>query len=386
MKLFTAFRVSALHLAAFGSLLCVLAPHLAAQTASFAGAQSTLGTGFMQPGGIAVDGAGNLFVTDELNNTLIRIDAVTGAQAILASDLKNPLGVAVDSAGYVYVADTGNNRVVMVPPDAGPQLVAVPTGVSSLVQIALDSAGNLYVADNGGGRVVKFSVDGSAPVNVVTGLADAQGVAVDSAGNVYASDNENEVVYRVTPGGTKTTVSSGFIPTQLAVDAAGNLFITGDGGVEEIPGGTGAPLNIPFSLGYGQGVAVDRRGRLFVSSGGQKTINEVQTRSVDFGNVPVCAKAKQFTPACSQTITLTFNVTLPAEIFPNSVSATSPAVGDFIGNESETCGVETSGSTCTLVLTFSPVAPGLRRNAAVLGDNYNGAIATVEIFGTGIGS
>jgi sugar lactone lactonase YvrE len=370
----------------FGWAVCAGPADLAAQTATFAGAQTTVGSGFSQPTGLAVDSAGDLFVVDNSGSQVVKIAAATGAQTTIGSGLKNPTGVAVDGAGDVFIADAGNNRVVVVPADGGPQLTVGASGLNTPVQIAVDSAGNLYIVDNGNARVVKVSADGSPLTTVGSGFANLQGVAVDASGNVYIADNSNEMVVKVTPGGTQTTVASGLIPTQLAVDLAGDLFIADDGGVRELPAGASSLVNITGTMvtGYGQGVAVDNAGRLFVSVAGQKTVSEVMTGSVDFGSLPVCPAAERNSAACSTTITLNFNVTSPAEVFPYSVSTRGVAIDDYMQNGSETCGAVTSGTTCTLIVTFSPSAPGLRRSAVFLGDRQGQFLATVNVYGTGV--
>ena len=74
----------------------------------------TLGSGFSIPFGVAVDGAGNVFVADTGNGAVKEILAAGGYITIntLASGFNNPTGVAVDGFGNVYVADRDNNRVV----------------------------------------------------------------------------------------------------------------------------------------------------------------------------------------------------------------------------------------------------------------------------------
>ncbi len=70
-------------------------------------------TGLNDPSGVAVDTAGNLYVTDTGNNRVVKLAAGSATQAVLPfTGLDDPYGVAVDAAGNLYVADPGNNRVV----------------------------------------------------------------------------------------------------------------------------------------------------------------------------------------------------------------------------------------------------------------------------------
>lgn len=71
-------------------------------------------TGFSSPGGVAVDAAGNLYVTDTDNRRVVKLAAGSGTRAVLPfTDLYAPEGVARwNTAGDLYVADYGNNRVM----------------------------------------------------------------------------------------------------------------------------------------------------------------------------------------------------------------------------------------------------------------------------------
>jgi sugar lactone lactonase YvrE len=388
MKIALSFPIARFRVVAFALFMSAVQPRLPAQTATFVNAQTSLGSGFSQPTGLAVDSAGDLFVVDNTGSQVVRIDAVTGAQTTIGSGLKNPTSVALDSAGDVFIADGGNNRVVVVPPDGGPQLTVGVSGLETPVQVALDSAGNLYIVDNGNGQVVKVWANGSAPTAVATGLADPQGVAIDSAGNVYISENSAEAVIKVAPGGgSPTTVLSGFIPTQLAVDAAGDLFVGGDGGVMELPAGSATPVNAASGLGgYALGVAVDREGRLYVSLAQQATVTEIFTSSVDFGKVPLCSPGQQTAAGCFLTLSLTFSLTgNEADVSPQGVFTLGAPNSDFVQAAGTTCGFDTDNPLCTVNITFTPSLPGLRQGAVQLGDEHANILATVNLAGTGVG-
>ena len=201
------------------------------------------------PYGVAVDGAGNLYIADTANQRIRKIDA-TGTITTIAgtgeygfggdggpaaeAQLSFPYGVAVDGAGNLYIADTDNQRIRKVDStgtittivgtgevgfsgDGGPateaQLVH-PTGV------AVDEAGNLYIADVVALRIRKVDAAGTITTIAGTGeygfggdggpAADAQlsfpyGVAVDGAGNLYIADTGNQRIRKLTPGGAGAT-------------------------------------------------------------------------------------------------------------------------------------------------------------------------------------
>ena len=73
-------------------------------------------TGLNAPWGVAVDAAGNLYVTDFVNNRVVKLAAGSATQAVLPfTGLKGPDGVAVDAAGNLYVVDAVNNRLLELP-------------------------------------------------------------------------------------------------------------------------------------------------------------------------------------------------------------------------------------------------------------------------------
>jgi sugar lactone lactonase YvrE len=74
-------------------------------------AQTTLGSGFSEPGGVAVDGAGNVYVADFDNSAIKEIPAAGGLVQTLGRGFSYPYDVAVDGAGNVFVADSLNSAV-----------------------------------------------------------------------------------------------------------------------------------------------------------------------------------------------------------------------------------------------------------------------------------
>ncbi|MDP9442396.1 MAG: right-handed parallel beta-helix repeat-containing protein [Actinomycetota bacterium] len=239
------------------------------------------------PRGVAVDGAGNLYIADRSDNRVRRVDA-SGAITTVAGTgvfgysgdagpatharLSFPHGVAVDGSGNVYIADTGNDRVRKVDAsgtittvagtggdgysgDGGP---ATAAELSSPYGVAVDSAGNLYIADTINHRIRK--VDASGTITTVAGTGDhgysgdggpatqaqlrlPRGVAVDNSRNLYIADTLNSRVRKVDASGTITTVAG-----------TGDYGYSGDGG-----------RAIEADLYEPEGVAVDRSGALYIA-------------------------------------------------------------------------------------------------------------------------
>jgi sugar lactone lactonase YvrE len=301
-----------------------------------------------------------------------------------------------DAAGDVFIADRNNSRVVELPAGGGPQFT-VGSGLQWPEGLAVDAAGDLFIADYGHERVVEVPANGASQITLLSypNIYEPFGVAVDAAGDLFISDAYTNLVWELPAGGgPQFTIGSGFdFPLGDAADAAGDAFIadTVNSRVVEVPAGGGPQTTVPASgLHNPTGVAVDAAGDVFIADNNNERVVEVQTVAVNFGNVNVCP-AGQTTPApCSQTLTLNYNVTNPIGSLSfgaiNVVTQGTPNLDFTLASGSTCTGTVFGGSTaCTVNVTFTPLAPGVRMGAVQLYDNLGNLLATTMVHGIGQG-
>ena len=232
-------------------------------------------TGLSGPNSVAVDTAGNLYVTDDYpNERVLKLAAGSATPSVLPfTGLRTPAGVAVDTAGNLYVVDYGNKRVVELAAGSNTQSVLPFTGLNTPGAVAVDASGNLYVVDEGNKQVVELAA-GSATQSVLplTGLNTPGDVAVDAAGNLYVVDEEgNKRVVELAAGSATQSVLpfTGLNnPTGVAVDSAGNVYVTdaGNKGVVKLAAGSNTQAVLPFTALNGPiALAVDGAGNLYVA-------------------------------------------------------------------------------------------------------------------------
>lgn len=203
----------------------------------------------MEPTGIAITGE-TVYIADPLHNLVRKyydphttvyagtgIAGYSGDGGVATSaDLDSPEGVALDSSGNVYIADTANNVVRKV-----------------------SSSGTITTIAGNGSQ--GYSGDGGSATSAE--LDQPAGVAVDSSGNVYVADSGNNVIRRITPSGTITTIAG-----------TGVAGFSGDGGPA-----TSAQLNNPL------GLAVTSGGNLEVADSGNDVVRQISLSTGDISTV-----------------------------------------------------------------------------------------------------
>ena len=325
------------------------------------GAQTSVGSKFISPEGVAVDAAGNVYITDIGLQEVFKVTP-SGHQTTVGSGILVPEGVAVDGAGNVYITDSQSAAVFKVTP--GGVQTTVGSGWDYPSGIAVDGAGNAYVSDPFIDAVYKVTPGGKL-IAVGSGYNTPAGVAVDSAGNVYVADTFNAAVFKITPGGTQTTVGTALIsPAAVAVDAAGDVYIT-DAGTDTVyevtPGGN--QTTVSTGLDVPNGVTLDGPGNLYVAD----TFNE-QVTKIDRTDVP----SLEFDPTKINSTSQDSPKTVDIENIGNrglKLSALTYPQDFPEGSAADDCASSTSlaaASTCALIIDFSPVTPLGSKTSVVL--------------------
>ncbi len=293
---------------------------------------------FNFPQGVASDAAGNLYVADSLNSTIRKISTggvvttLAGTPGLIgsadgtgpAAEFAYPSNVAVDGAGNVYVSDSGNTTVRKITPYGVVTTLAGTPGITgsmdatgpaasfmSVNGIAVDTSGNVYVADLGNDTIREISSGGvvstfAGVTGDTTQLDLPYGVAIDGSGNVYVTDLGDDTVKLISPAGVisplagsagdsgsanGTGVGATFnAPLSIAVDSLGNAYVADDGNLvirEIMPGGVVSTFSgivgtfgdaggtVLATYGSPYGVAVDGSGNVYVADAANNQIRKI---------------------------------------------------------------------------------------------------------------
>lgn len=234
----------------------------------------------LSPGGVALDSAGDVYVTSEgMYGRVVKLTAGSNATTVLPfHGLYQPQGLAVDGAGTVYVADF-NNRVVSLAAGSNDQKVLPFDGLSYPEGVAVDSQGAVYVADRGNSRVVKLAAGAKTQTELpFSGLKNPDGVAVDAAGTVYVADTDNNRIVKL-DANSNTQAELPFqnisVPWGIAVDNSGTVYVTehDKSDVLKFPAGSNTPTVLPFNgLNTPLAVAVDKDRNVYVADRGNDRV------------------------------------------------------------------------------------------------------------------
>ena len=419
---------------------------------------------FRNPQGIALDGSVKVaYIADSVNNVIRKIVLASGAVSTIAGNggsgfggdggpatgavLNTPTGVAVDSVGDLYIADQGNNLIRRVDAltqimstvagggtvatgadqlgDGGPATSAILYGPQS---VTLDPAGNLYIAD-AFHNLVRLVNAASGTITVVAGggtsagtdglgdggaatsarLSNPSGLALDSAGNLYIADTDYNLIRRVDMAtgvitavagngnsgysgdnglATAATLSS---PQGIVIDAANNMYVAdyGNNAIRQISAATQKILTLAGrgSTGYyGDGgnptvafltnptsLAVDENGNLYIADYGNNVVREVSYAAVPmtFTGDPIGAlsPSQVVAPINIGNETLTLSALSLAANFRQVSSGSADCAANI---------ALTPGSSCAVAVSFVPAQTGAIAGSLTLTSNSLNSAANVQ--------
>jgi sugar lactone lactonase YvrE len=369
------------------------------------------------PHGLVVDGTGNLYIADTDNNR-IRMVTPGGTITTVAgngytvpnginggyngdnipatsAELNLPLGVAVDGAGNLYIADQSNHRIrevttsgiittvagTGVPGYNGDNIAATSAELNYATGVAVDGTGDLYIADEDNLRVRMVSPSGVITTVAGNGYFTGSGthgdggpaisaeldrpisVTLDAASNLYIADVSNARVREVSPSGIITTVAG-----------TGTAGYNGDN-----IAATTAELKSPL------GVVVDGAGNLYIADQ-----SNLRIRRIDVSDPPSLnfAGTNVGSTSTSQDVTV-----LNLGNVPLNISQISTTVNFSLGGADTSCSSSNQTlipvASCVLGIEFSPTASGSTSGSVVLADNAlnaSTATQTIVLQGQGVGS
>jgi trimeric autotransporter adhesin len=264
-----------------------------------------LQAGLNTPTGVCFDGNGNMYIADRNNHRIRKIDAATGLASTIAgtgttftivngipaasANLNTPMAITPDGNGNIYICEQNNHAIRKVDITTGIITTVAGTGTSgfsgdngpaTLARITFprwvctDSIGNIYIAD-GNNRIRKVTLatgiintvagNGTAGFSGDGGLATAAainlplGVFVDRAGNIFIAESSNNRIRKV-------TAATGFISTVAGTGVSG---YSGDGGPA-----TAATLAAPGCI------LGDTLGNLYVTSNINPVIRKINAAGI----------------------------------------------------------------------------------------------------------
>jgi tripartite motif-containing protein 71 len=256
---------------------------------------------FDGPVGVAADASGFRAVTDSINGRVQllapdgSVAAVWGSPAPGPTLLPRPVAVAFDTAGNAYVLDQRRSRVAVFERTTGRLVRTIgapgsgPGRLRSPSALAIDNTGVISVADTGNRRVARFTVGGSY-IGAIDDAGAVRGVAVTPDGaRIYTTDTAS-LIRAWGPGGDLLDEFGGRgnklgklnAPAQIALDAAGNLWVAdrGNNRIQQF-GPAGERLLAMGRRGVGPGefvhptgVSVDCRGTLTVTDSANNRVQQ----------------------------------------------------------------------------------------------------------------
>jgi Leucine-rich repeat (LRR) protein len=264
------------------------------------------------PQGLAIDDAGNLYIADTNNHRIRKVDnsgiitTVVGTgesgyagddEPAIAAQIKKPTAIVFDHNKDFYIADSGNHRIRKIRYEQGTE----PLNANSIITTIAGDGRSGYGGDHGPATQARFS--------------EPSGLVVDSENNLYIADTKNQRIRKIDILGTITTVAGNgeagysgdgepattarlYMPTGLAVDSTGNLFIAdqnnhrirkvdSEGLIRTLTGtgirgtATDGILASVAQINQPTDIVLDQYGNLYLAEKGNHLIRKVGEKDLD---------------------------------------------------------------------------------------------------------
>jgi large repetitive protein len=384
----------------------------------------------IDPEGAAIDSSGNIFVVDadpyNCCGALLKYSPPNTTPTVIDSTLEQPYGVTVDSSGNIYVGDSGSGNIYKYAEGSYTKSTIASEFISP-GGVAVDSSGNIYVADFEGGLYKVPYTSGSYSTQVAIGGSTFAGksvyaVSLDSSGNVYATlvtatgeygDDVASSLYKLTGSGTSYTPtlidSSFYNATGIAIDPAGNVYVSDDESLDNITSTLGAVYKETLvsgttytkssyinSIDFPESVVIDKNANFYIPNFLSSALTSSGDTATDLYKVSITTPPSLTFPSTTVGSDSTTQIVTVTNIGNAALDFTDVAYPeDFSANGSDgsQCTSSTSlavNETCNLPIQFSPQEDGSPLNEDVtLTDNTLGVSDTqqpIAVSGTATGS
>jgi len=234
-----------------------------------------LGSGINSSSAIAVDAAGDVFVSDirnAPNNFIKKIPTGNGPVQTLVNNIY-PEAMTIDPSGNLAVFGGNTPNIAVYNSSTGAFLNTIGPTFINVGGFGFDAAGNLYVGDANHVELKKIAA-GTGAVSILNfGYTSPVGTAVDAAGNIYVVDATTATVSRLPAGGGTPVILASdptfSLPECIALDAANNIYMgdAGNGNVYKIAAGTNTVSIIGSTIPNVLSLALDAAGNVYACNG-----------------------------------------------------------------------------------------------------------------------
>jgi streptogramin lyase len=267
---------------------------LSSHGSAVSGASGYTVGGVSGPWGIAVAPSGNVWVADANTDALTELSssgAAVGASPFIGGGISNPFGIAINGSGTVWTANMSNVSAILSSGSAQSGSAYTVGGVGNCYTIAIDASGHTWITNESANSVSELTSAGAAVSTSAgytgAGLSGPWGIAIDGTGNAWVANNTGDSVSKLNSTGGAVSLPAGYTggglnaPESLAIDGLGDVWVanSGNNSVTELKNSGAAVSSSMGYLGGGMNgptaVAVDGSGNVWVSNGGATSVTEI---------------------------------------------------------------------------------------------------------------